>query len=201
MTMGEPNELAEGVGAINLAGGGFWKKDMNHATATNPVIYVSCPGSPRYSRFSQKAATSFFSLLFLLYPSFTGLAFFHDLGVSKRLSLLLINLHAALSKSVSASGENRAGFSQLHLMMVAVISLSVRIYAIQCLFAPLISSFCILTKNCRYAMNSDSSFSGSANRISELPIFVLMVSVWIVLPYVMHLSVNSRSKFPFTVQV
>eukprot|EP00808_Paulinella_micropora_P018294 g44713.t1 len=23
--MGEPNELAEGVGAINLAGGGFWK--------------------------------------------------------------------------------------------------------------------------------------------------------------------------------
>eukprot|EP00808_Paulinella_micropora_P022711 g18125.t1 len=23
--MGEPNEIAEGVGAINLAGGGFWK--------------------------------------------------------------------------------------------------------------------------------------------------------------------------------
>eukprot|EP00808_Paulinella_micropora_P006900 g34821.t1 len=25
LTMGEPNEIAEGVGAINLAGGGFWK--------------------------------------------------------------------------------------------------------------------------------------------------------------------------------
>eukprot|EP00808_Paulinella_micropora_P029703 g2.t1 len=23
--MGEPNEIADGVGAINLAGGGFWK--------------------------------------------------------------------------------------------------------------------------------------------------------------------------------